>query len=148
MDQAERTRTAVHALLQRVGGGDPAKIAALYADAVTWTLAWPEDEYDGMVPWIRHRSTRADVEDHYRTLSEHHVHGETTADISAILVDGADAAVVGELGQTLRATNANYRTGFVLYLTVTDDGLISRHHIVEDNLAVKRAFQSTVQPAA
>ena len=140
MEQSESTRAVVQDLLQRVGAGDPTEIAKAYAENVTWTLAWPEDEFEGTVPWIRHRSTRADVEDHYRTIAELHVPGETTADISALLVNGPDAVVIGELGQTLRATGTNYRVGFMLFLTVTD-GLVSRHHIVEDNLAVKRAFE-------
>ncbi len=68
MDQSEQTRTVVMDLLQRVAAGDPAKIAELYAENVTWKLGWPEEEIGGSVPWIRRRSTRADVEDHYRTL--------------------------------------------------------------------------------
>ncbi len=59
----------------------------------------------------------------------------------AILVDGPDAAVVGELGQTLSKNGVHYRAEFILYLTVSD-GLITRHHIIEDNLAVKRAYET------
>ena len=141
MDQTEETRAVVMDLLQRVAAGDPAKIAELYAESVTWKLGWPEDEIGGSVPWIRRRSTRADVEDHYRTLNELHVPGETNAEVAAVLVDGPDAAVVGELGQTLRANGVHYRAEFILYLTVSD-GLITRHHIIEDNLAVKRAYDT------
>jgi uncharacterized protein len=135
------TRAVVEALLHRIAAGDPAKIAELYAERVDWKLGWPADEHGTSLPWIRQRSTRADVEAHYRTLAEYHVPGEGTADIAAILVDGADAAVIGELGQTLRATGVSYRASFALYITVVD-GLITRHHIVEDSLAVKRAFEA------
>ena len=141
MGQREDTQAVVGALLQRVGEGDPARIAEMYAEQVVWKLGWPEDELGGAVPWIRQRSTRADVEDHYRTVGEYHVPGETTADIAAILVDGPDAAVVGKLGQTLRANGVNYQTEFILYVSVSD-GLVTRHHIIEDNLAVKRAFEA------
>jgi len=141
MSEPEATRTVVENLLQRVGTGSPSEIAGLYAERVTWTLAWPEDEFGGVVPWIRHRSTRADVEDHYRTVAEFTVTSEATAEVAAILVDGQDAAVVGALGQTLRTTGEKYRVEFVLYLTVSD-GLITRHHIVEDNLAIRRAFDA------
>ncbi len=82
MTQSEGTRAVVENLLQRVGAGDPARIAELYAESVTWKLGWPEDEFGASVPWIRHRSSRADVEDHYRTLNQLHVAGETTADIA------------------------------------------------------------------
>ncbi len=141
MAQSEGTRAVVEDLLQRVAAGDPPKIAELYAESVTWKLGWPEDEFGASVPWIRRRSTRADVEDHYRTLNELHVAGETTADIATILVDGPDAAVVGALGQTLSKNGVHYRAEFILYLTVSD-GLITRHHIIEDNLAVKRAYEA------
>lgn len=140
MAEREDTQAVVYALLQTLGSGDPAKIAALYAEQVVWKLGWPENEYEATVPWIRHRSTRADVEDHYRTIGELHVGAESTAEVQAILVDGSDAAVIGVLGQTLRSTGVHYKTEFILYLSVAD-GLITRHHIIEDNLAVKRAFE-------
>lgn len=133
------TRAVVEALLQRIADGDPAKIAALYAERVDWKLGWPEDEHGAGVPWIRHRTIRADVEDHYRSLVEHHVADAASAEIAAILVDGDDAVVIGELGHTPRATGVSYRAAFALHLTVSG-GLITRHHIVEDSLAVKRAF--------
>lgn len=45
--------------------------------------------------------------------------------MAAILVDGDDAAVIGELGQTLRTNGVSYRAAFALYLTVSD-GLINQ----------------------
>lgn len=141
MTQPMSTRAVVEALLHRIATGDPAKIVELYDDQVDWKLGWPEDEHRAAVPWIRHRSTRADVEDHYRALGDYHVPNRANVAIAAILVDGADAVIVGELGQTLRATGVTYRAAFALYLTVSD-GLITRHHILEDSLAVKRAFEA------
>jgi len=91
----------------------------LYADQVDWKLGWPEDEHGTAVPWIRYRSTRADVEDHYRTLGDYHVSNQASVDFAAILVDGADAAIIGELGQTLGATGVTYRAAFRLYLTIS-----------------------------
>jgi len=135
------THAVVEALLHRIAKGDPAKIVELYDDQVDWKLGWPEDEHRSAVPWIRHRSTRADVEDHYRALGKYHIPNQANVDIAAILVDGADAVIVGELGQTLRATGVTYHAAFALYLTVSD-GLITRHHILEDSLAVKRAFEA------
>lgn len=141
MTQPMSTRAVVDALLHRIATGDPATIVELYADQVDWKLGWPEDEHGLAVPWIRHRSTRADVEDHYRTLGDYHVPGQASVDIAAILVDGADAAIIGELSQTLRTTESTYRAAFALYLTVSA-GVIIRQHIIEDSLAVKRAFRS------
>lgn len=139
------TRAVTEALFRRIAGGEPAEIAELYAERVDWRLSWPANEHDSTIPWIRHRATRADVEDHYRSLGEHHLPGAATADISAIVVDGADAVVLGELGQTLRATGVSYRAGFALHLTVSE-GRITRQHIIEDSLAVHRAFTARRTP--
>jgi uncharacterized protein len=96
------TRETVDELLHRVAAGDPEQIAQLYADEVNWRLDWPDGDYSQTVPWIRHRSTRAGVADHFRLIGEHHVPGESSARVDAVLVDGADAVVLGEVAHTAR----------------------------------------------
>ncbi|WP_344840059.1 nuclear transport factor 2 family protein [Nonomuraea dietziae] len=90
-------------------------------------------------PWIRHRSTRADAAAHYRQIGEHHVPGSADTRIERILVDGADAVVLGEIRQTARSTGRAYHARFALHLTI-EDGLVTRHHVYEDSLAVAQAF--------
>ncbi|MFF4272624.1 nuclear transport factor 2 family protein [Streptomyces sp. NPDC001536] len=137
---ATTTRAVIEELLRRIGAGDPERIAELYAEQGDWKLSWPRDEHDRpATPWIRHRSTRADAAAHYRELAAHHVPGQAATEIERILVDGADAVVLGEIRQTARATGRAYRARFALHLTV-EDGLIVRHHVYEDSLAVARAF--------
>jgi uncharacterized protein len=133
------TRKTVEELLRRIANGDPEKIAQLYADVVDWLLDWPEGDYAQTVPWIRRRSTRAGVADHYRLINEHHVPQESAARVHAVLVDGPDAVVLGELVNTAKPTGRRYVAAFALHLTVVD-GLITRHHVYEDSLAVARAF--------
>ncbi|WP_329342452.1 nuclear transport factor 2 family protein [Streptomyces sp. NBC_00663] len=134
------TRSVVAELLRRIGQGDPERIAELYAEHGDWKLDWPEDEHGhAATPWIRHRSTRADAAAHYRELAAHHVPEQADTQIERVLVDGADAVVLGEIRQTARATGRPYRARFALHLTV-EDGLIVRHHVYEDSLAVSRAF--------
>jgi ketosteroid isomerase-like protein len=113
------TRTAVEDLLGRIGTGDPDLVAQAYADEVDWRLDWPEDQHGADVPWIR--PARAGVE------------------IDFILVDGDDAVVMGTLSNTLRHNGAAYRAHFALHLSV-QDGLVTRHHVYEDSLAVARAW--------
>lgn len=55
------TREVVDDLLRRIGSGDPDQIAAACADRVDWQLDWPEHWHGGPVPWVRHRSSRAEV---------------------------------------------------------------------------------------
>ncbi|AIS02252.1 hypothetical protein SGLAU_31590 [Streptomyces glaucescens] len=65
------TRTVVGELLQRIGAGDPERIAELYAEEGDWKPNWPEAEHGRpATPWIRHRSARADAAAHYRELAE------------------------------------------------------------------------------
>ncbi|MFH9549219.1 nuclear transport factor 2 family protein [Streptomyces sp. NPDC017435] len=135
-------RAVVRELLRRIGEGDPARIAELYAERSDWKLDWPDAEHGragSATPWIRHRVTRADAAAHYRELAEHHVPGQAATEIERILVDGDDAVVLGEIRQAARSTGRAYRARFALHLTI-EGGLVTRHHVYEDSLAVARAF--------
>ncbi|MCM2388942.1 nuclear transport factor 2 family protein [Streptomyces albipurpureus] len=135
------TRAVVHDLLRRIGEGDPEHIAELYAEQGDWKLSWPEDEHGrAATPWIRHRSTRADAAAHYRELAEHHLPEQVATEVERILIDGNDAVVLGEIRQMARPTKRAYRARFALHLTI-EDGLVTRHHVYEDSLAVARAFE-------
>jgi uncharacterized protein len=133
------TRKTVDELLRRVAAGAPEGIAQLFADEVDWKLGWPDGDYTQTVPWIRQRSTRAGMADHFRLLGEHHVPGQSDARVHAVLVDGTDAVVLGEVAHTAKPTGRSYVAAFALHLTVVD-GLITRYHIYEDSLAVAQAF--------
>ncbi|MHC5906916.1 nuclear transport factor 2 family protein [Streptomyces sp. S6] len=134
------TRTSVSLLLRAIGEGDPDRIAALYAEEVDWKLDWPDGEHGRpATPWIRHRATRAEVAEHFKQLAEHHVPEKADTQIENILVDGAHAVVLGEIRQTARSTGRAYRSRFALHLTL-DRGLVTRHHVYEDSLAVAQAF--------
>ncbi|MFD6155358.1 nuclear transport factor 2 family protein [Nocardia sp. NPDC060256] len=129
-------------LLRRIGSGDADAIAELYADEVDWKLDWPAAEHGrAATPWIRHRSTGAESAAHFRSIAEHHVPEEAATEIERILVDGADAVVLGEIRQTARSTGRAYRARFALHLTV-EAGLVTRHHVYEDSLAVAQAFEA------
>ncbi|MFD9892623.1 nuclear transport factor 2 family protein [Amycolatopsis sp. NPDC059027] len=134
------TRAVVDELLRRIGEGDPERIAELYAEHGDWKLDWPDHEHGrAATPWIRHRSTRADAAAHYRELAENHVPEAVATEVERILVDGDEAVVLGEIRQTARSTGRAYRARFALHLTV-EDGLVTRHHVYEDSLAVAQAF--------
>ncbi|MFF0729949.1 nuclear transport factor 2 family protein [Streptomyces sp. NPDC004134] len=136
------TRSVVEELLRRIGEGDPDRIAELYAEQSDWKLDWPEAEHGrAATPWIRHRSTRADAAAHFREIAEHHVPEEVATQVERILVDGEDAVVFGEIRQTARSTGRAYRARFALHLTV-EGGLVTRHHVYEDSLAVAQAFDA------
>ena len=140
MSTTPTTRTVVEDLLHRIGHAEPERVAELYAEHVDWRLDWPEGEHGRpATPWIRHRATRADVAEHFRELAAHHVPGQVGTEVERILVDGEDAVVLGEIRLVARPTGRPYRARFALHLTVRD-GLIVRHHVYEDSLAVSLAF--------
>lgn len=143
---AAATRAAVEELLGRIAAGDPGRIAEAYAPEVDWKLNWPEAEHGrAETPWIRHRATRADVEASFRELGEQHDRAGLDTRIERVLVDGADAVVLGEIRQTAAPTGRAYRARFALHLTF-EDGLVTRSHIYEDSLAVAQAFALGTDP--
>ncbi|MCR6484058.1 nuclear transport factor 2 family protein [Amycolatopsis sp. OK19-0408] len=132
------TRAAVTEFLTRLADGDPDRIAELFAAAVDWQLDWPEAGHPA-VPWIRERSTRADVAEHFRELNTFHVPGARGGTAPRILVDGPDAVVLGDIRQTVKATGRAYTARCALHLTV-DSGVITRYHVYEDSLTVAQAL--------
>ncbi|MFD3592490.1 nuclear transport factor 2 family protein [Nocardia sp. NPDC058640] len=138
-------RAVVTEFLHRLAQADPNRIAELFAENVDWQLDWPDAGHPA-VPWIRQRSTRADVADHFRALHDFHVPGQGGGTITKILVDGPDAVVLGEINQTVRATGKKYTARCALHFTV-ESGVITRYHVYEDSLTVAQAFAETSQRA-
>jgi ketosteroid isomerase-like protein len=136
------TRDLVEELLRRMADGDHDRTAELFAEPIDWRLDWPAEGHPA-VPWIRPRSSRADVADHFRSLEAHHVPELNGTSVTRILVDGPHAVVLGEIAQTVRAGGIAYTSPFALHLTV-EDGLVSRYHIYEDSLTVARALSAQV----
>ncbi|MEU3963898.1 nuclear transport factor 2 family protein [Streptomyces buecherae] len=143
--ETERTRAVVAEYLRRVSDPEqgPEEIAAMYAEEVDWQIA-----PNPAVPWIRPRSTRADVVGHWVELAAHTVPEAGGASIDAFLVDGADAVLTGHVYGTLRATGKSFHSPFALRLTVAN-GEIVRHHIYEDSLGIAAACTpDQAEPAA
>ncbi|GAA2799831.1 nuclear transport factor 2 family protein [Kribbella solani] len=132
------TRATVTEFLSRVAEGDPDRIAELFADRVDWQLNWP-DEGDPSVPWIRPRSTRADVAEHFRELNAAHVRENRGGMQPQILIDGQNAVVLGDIRQTARSTGRSYRALIALHLTIANNQ-ITRYHVYEDSLTVAQAL--------
>jgi len=140
------TRAVVAEFLRRGGQGNPEHIAELYAPRVDWRVNWPVDSHP-TVPWIRPRSTRADVADHFRTFSGHCPPADGRVSIDHMMVDGTDAVLIGTSSQLVKPTGKRFAMTFALHLTV-GEGLITRHHMYEDSLAVAEAFNSGARGVA
>ncbi|MFI0741369.1 nuclear transport factor 2 family protein [Streptomyces sp. NPDC021100] len=133
------TRAVVDEYLRRCGQGDPERIAELYAPAVDWQVSWPVDDHPA-VPWIRPRATRADVADHHRSFGALCVPAEGRVSVDHLMVDGDDAVLIGSSSQQVVSTGRRFSMRFALRLSV-EGGLITRHHMYEDSLAVVEAFE-------
>lgn len=53
------TRETVNELLRRIAGGDHTKIAELYAEQISWKLAWPTDDYKSVFHISNHTASAA-----------------------------------------------------------------------------------------
>jgi ketosteroid isomerase-like protein len=138
MTADQGTRRTVEELLRRMGEGDHDRIAELFAERIDWQLNWPARDHPA-IPWIRPRTGRADIADHFRMLDAFHLPEKNASSVTRILVDGPDAVALGYIGQTVKATGRAYTSAFALHLTV-EDGLITRYHVYEDSLAVSEAL--------
>ena len=132
---AAATRSVVEMLLKRLGEGDIGGVAELYADKVDWSLSWPEGPQSDAVPWIRNRTTRSDVQQHFATIAEYNCPSGQGTSVSEIVVSGADVFITGIIRNESVQTRRHYAARFALHLRVIDD-LVVQHHVYEDSLAV------------
>ncbi|CAL9494342.1 MULTISPECIES: nuclear transport factor 2 family protein [Streptomyces] len=130
---AEATRATVQKFLQLRLAGDTEGLAALFADEVDWVLA-----ENPVVPWIRPRSTAAECAAQADDLARYTVPEDARASVDTLLVDGADAVLMGHLAGTVRATGKSFSGPFALRLTV-EDGRITRHHLYENSVSIAAA---------
>ncbi|MDT0388233.1 nuclear transport factor 2 family protein [Streptomyces dubilierae] len=130
---AEATRATVQKFLALRLAGDTEGLAALFADEVDWVLA-----ENPVVPWIRPRSTAAECAAQADDLARYTVPEDARASVDTLLVDGADAVLMGHLAGTVRATGKSFSGPFALRLTV-EDGRITRHHLYENSVSIAAA---------
>ncbi|MFI7244499.1 nuclear transport factor 2 family protein [Streptomyces qinglanensis] len=131
---APDTRAVVEEFLSRVGAGDPERVAALFAEQVDWMIA-----ENPTVPWVRPRPTRADVAAHFRELAAGvEPMAPRGRPLEALVVEGDEAVVTGNLAGRVRATGKEFFAPFALRLTV-EQGLVVRYHLYEDGVAVAAA---------
>ncbi|MFD5159409.1 nuclear transport factor 2 family protein [Streptomyces hawaiiensis] len=132
-DTAEATRSTVQKFLGLRLAGDTEGLAALFADDVDWMLA-----ENPVVPWIRPRSTAVECAAQAEELARYTVPEDARASVDTVLVDGADAVLMGQVSGTVRATGKSFSGPFALRLTV-EGGRITRHHLYENSVSIAAA---------
>lgn len=128
------TRSTVESFLQRLGEGDPDRVAELFAASIDWFV--PDST---RLPWTGVRTRRDDVAPYLRSMWSHFKPGQSEVRIDKILVDGEDAVVLGHFSHVIVSNDRQMATPVAMHLAVTD-GEIVRMHIYEDTLAIAEAF--------
>ncbi len=120
------TRGVVTRFYERLRAGDPAKLAALFAEEVDWYI--PGDE--SLAPWLGRRHRREEVEQFFRLLlaSVDPVRFE----LEHLLVDGEVAISAGDFASRMHRTGRIYESMFFTHFTVRD-GAIVRYRLLEDS---------------
>jgi ketosteroid isomerase-like protein len=113
--------------------GDTERLVALFADEVDWMLA-----ENPAAPWIRPRSTASECAAQFNELMEYTVAEDARASVDTLLVDGANAVLMGHLSGTVRATGKSFEGPFALHLAV-ENGRIMRHRLYENSLSIAQA---------
>ncbi|PRY59996.1 nuclear transport factor 2 family protein [Glycomyces artemisiae] len=123
----------VERLFPLLAEGRTAEAAALFADAVSFSIPHPPD-----VPWVPEVDSAEGMRAFFELLGEHV--RPKQMDVRRIVADGEDVVVLGRMVSEVKATGRDIDTAFALHLTV-HEGLITRYCLYEDTLAVAEAYR-------
>ncbi len=84
----QRTEEIVTGFFGRLAARDPEGMGEYFAEAIDWYVPG-----DTTLPWIGHRSRRAEVADYFRTMWPHFESDKSTASVEKLIVSGNDAAI-------------------------------------------------------
>ncbi|MEV4615205.1 nuclear transport factor 2 family protein [Kitasatospora sp. NPDC049258] len=126
------TAETIQEFFGRFGAGDRPGMLELFTPTVDFLVAGSET-----VPWTGHRTTPEEVDEFLRSALEDVATKEF--DVEKILVDGADAVVLGSFAHEVRSTGKTFASVFALRITV-EGGLIRRYHMFENSHGAALAF--------
>ncbi|CAL9667620.1 nuclear transport factor 2 family protein [Streptomyces sp. enrichment culture] len=128
------TQETVERFFGLLGAGDLDGLADAFADTVDWYVPGSAE-----VPWTGPRSRRAQVIEYFTLMGPAFVPSKAEMSIEKTLIDGSDAVVLAQLGQTVAASSRDFRMRVAFHFTVMD-GLIVRMHMYEDTYLVAQAL--------
>jgi ketosteroid isomerase-like protein len=124
----------IGSFLQQLGNYNAEGAAGLFAEDIDWYV--PGDK---SLPWVGHRSHRADVADYFHTMWPHFQKGKSIITPGSMLVSGNDVVLFADFQHTAASTGRTFQTKAAFHLTISD-GKIIRLHLYEDTFTVSRAF--------
>jgi uncharacterized protein len=128
------TREVVETFFGLLAGGDPDKVAQIFADDIDWYVPGSPS-----LPWTGPRTKRNEVADYLRTLGANILPDENVDDIEALLVDGEHAVMLGRFTRVAKGTGRRYVTPIAMHLQVAGDKIV-KLHLYEDTFAVAEAY--------
>jgi uncharacterized protein len=126
------TRATLWELMSRLSQCEPEHTVEIFGETVAGNVPGAT-----RVPWTGARTNRDKVPAYFSTPWSVCDTAQTDNAVSQVLVDGADAVVLGAFTQTIRATGPRFSTPVALHV---DDRLVTWLRVHEDSHAVAGAY--------
>ena len=128
------TRDIVEQFFGLLAGGDPDKVAEVFADDIDWYVPGSES-----LSWTGRRSKGSEVADYLRTLGSNIVPEKNVDEVEALPVDGDRAVMLGHFTRVAKGTGRTYRMPVAMYFQVAGDKIV-KLYLYEDTLKVAQAY--------
>jgi ketosteroid isomerase-like protein len=134
-NESQETQRVLNGFFQGTAQNDPEAIAKYIADDVDFYIA--ESPY---MPWTGRKTGKGEVLTALKQLTAAHNAAEDVFEMDHTFIDGAEAAVFGKAGRTVKATGKKFNEPFVMRFTIAN-GLIAKLLMLEDSHQIEKAFK-------
>ncbi|MCT9114306.1 nuclear transport factor 2 family protein [Streptomyces mirabilis] len=128
------TRDVVEKFFGLLAGGDPDKVAEVFADDIDWYVPG-----SASLPWTGPRTKGSEVADYLRTLGANIVPEKNIDDVEALLVQGDHAVMLGRFTRVAKSTGRTFDMPIAMHLQVAGDKIV-KMYLYEDTLKVSEAY--------
>ncbi|WP_392757134.1 nuclear transport factor 2 family protein [Streptomyces sp. LN590] len=128
------TRDVVEQFFGLLAGGDPDKVAEVFADDIDWYVPGSKS-----LPWTGRRSKGNEVADYLRTLGSNIVPERNVDEVEGLLIDGDHAVMLGRFTRVARSTGRTYHMPIAMHFQVAGDKIV-KLYLYEDTLKVAEAY--------
>lgn len=127
------TNAVIDSFFARFAAGDILGLIDLFAARFDFVVNGAPN-----IPWSGRRSTPAELADFFNSFGQVLAPAQVYA-ITARIVDGENAVVLGHNTFEVLATGKSFTNNFALHMTVAD-GKITTYRMHEDSYAINAAF--------
>jgi ketosteroid isomerase-like protein len=134
--ESQETQQVLSGFFQGTAQNDPEAIAKFLAEDIDFYIA--ESPY---MPWTGKKNGKQEVITALKQLTSAHNTAEDDFEMDHTFIDGAEAAVFGKAGRTVKATGKKFKEPFVMRFTI-ENGLITKLLMLEDSHQIEKAFKA------